>query len=433
MPIFATSTRRRALGLFAALAALGIAGPAPAQAQTAAATAAAATAWGWPQPYEQVSPKSIAWLKDKGWWPLTVGFQPPWTGHNAINIVADRLQLLQKRGIDAKFQPFVSGPDLNEAFTAARIQVGGTGNFPYTSLIDRKVPVRGIVNYPVLTHAVVVPNDSPLKSIRDFKGAKEPHTVGIVTGSSSEFYFQAAAQANGVVVGKDVILKNIPISEQLQLPKGIAAVVPWDHSVSLLTEERRTGRIIDSSHPYSIYEGIGFVRQELIDNVPDVVQAITDSLFEANLFIRLDPARAVELEREDPSLKLLNPGFLARQIAANNTLFKPTYLLPHPEFWAEEDGRVRAWLKERNRLTRDLSGEEYAASYAPEFARATVAKLGWKEPAQPVYLPKGWTGTIGRVPYPDYFNQTTAKAPQPFPEPGDLERPWTFGGKTYQP
>jgi sulfonate transport system substrate-binding protein len=429
MPIFAAPTRRRALGLFAALAALGLAGTVPAQAQTATAS----TAWGWPQPYEQVSPESVAWLKDKGWWPLTVGFQPPWTGHNAINIVADRLHLLQKRGIEAKFQPFTSGPELNEAFTAARIQVGGTGNFPYTSLVDRKVPVRGIVNYPVLTHAVVVPNDSPLKSIKDFKGAKEPHTVGIVTGSSSEFYFQAAAQANGVVIGKDVILKNIPIAEQLQLPKGITAVVPWDHSVSLLAEERKTGRIIDSSHPYSIYEGIGFVRQELIDNAPDVVQAITDSLFEANLFIRLDPAKAVELEREDPSLKLLDPGFLARQIANNNTLFKPTYLLPHPKFWADEDGRVRAWLKERNRLTRDLTGEEYAASYAPEFARNTVKKLGWKTPEQPVYLPKGWTGTIGQIPYPEYFNQTTAKAPQPFPEPGDLERPWTFGGKTYQP
>ena len=28
------------------------------------------TEWGWPQPYEQVSPKSVEWLKSKGWWPL---------------------------------------------------------------------------------------------------------------------------------------------------------------------------------------------------------------------------------------------------------------------------------------------------------------------------------------------------------------------------
>ena len=30
--------------------------------------------WGWPQPYDKVSDKSIAWLKQKGWWPLAVGW-----------------------------------------------------------------------------------------------------------------------------------------------------------------------------------------------------------------------------------------------------------------------------------------------------------------------------------------------------------------------
>lgn len=391
------------------------------------------TAWGWPQPYEQVSAKSVEWLKGKGWWPLGVGYQPPWSGHNALNIVLDRQKLLQKRGIEASFTPFLAGPPLIEAFTAGRIQVGGAGNFPYHSLVDRKVPAKGVINYSLLTHAVVVPNDSPLKSLKDLKGAKEPHTIGIVTGTSSEFYFQAAAAANGIEIGKDVILKNIPLSEQLQLPKGIAAVVPWEFTVSLLTDERKTGRIIDTVFPYSIYEGIGFVRQELIDNTPDVVQAIVDAYTEAALWIRLNPEETVKLLQQDPALKTIDAGFLAKQVADNNNLFKPTALIPVPEFWAKEDERIRVWLKERNRLTRDISEAEYAASYAPKFAADAARKLGWKVPTQPVFLPKDWPGAIGKIPYPAYFNQATAKAPQAFPEPGDLEKPWTFGGKTYQP
>lgn len=391
------------------------------------------TPWGWPQPYEPVSEKSIAWLKEKGWWPLTLGYQPPWTGQNAINIVIDRGRLLQARGLEATFQPFNSGPELIEAFTAQRIQVGGTGNFPYTSLIDRKVPARGIINYPLVTHAVIVPNDSPLKTLADFKGAKEPATIGVVTGSSSEFFFQAAAEANGIEIGKDVILKNMPLSEQLQLPKGVAAVVPWEHTVSLITDERKSGRIIANSHPYNIYEGLAFVRQELIDNAPDVVQAIVDSFFEATLRIRLNPDEALKLVLEDPALKTLDPKFLARQIASNNLLFKPTFLYPQPAFWAAEDGRIRDWLKARNRLTRDLTAEEYAASYAPEFARRSIDKLGWAVPARLVYLPTGWTGVIGKVPYPPYDNQSTLKEPQPFPAAGDLVKPWTFGGRTYAP
>lgn len=419
-------SRRTVLSGFAASAFLAISG-------RPGFGAATATEWGWPQPYEQVSEKSIAWLKNKGWWPLSLGYQPPWTGHNALNIVTDRLQLLQKRGIEAKFVAFDAGPPLIEAFTAGRIQVGGSGNFPYLSLVDRRVPARAIVNYSLLTHGVVVPNDSPYKTLKDLKGAASPLTVGIVTGSSAEFYFQAAAVANGVEIGKDVILKNIPLAEQLQLPKGVAAVVPWDHTLSLLTEARKTGRLIDSSHPYSIYEGIGFVRQELIDNAPDLVQAITDSLIEAALWLRAKPADAVALIAQDPALKTLDPAFIAGQIAANNNLFKPTALIPQPKFWAAEDGRVRAWLKDRNRLTREIGEEDYAATYAPEFAIATAGKLGWAIPPRPVFIPADWKGKIGEVPYPDYFNQITAKAPQPFPEGGDLVRPWSFAGRTYQP
>lgn len=400
---------------------------------TGTASAQPFTEWGWPQPYDKVSDASIAWLKEKGWWPLTVGFQPPWTGQNAINIVADRARLLQARGLEATFQPFSSGPDLIEAFTAQRIQVGGTGNFPYTSLIDRKVPARGVINYPVLTHAVIVPNDSKITSLADFKGASEPATIGVVTGSSAEFFFQAAADATGIVIGKDVILKNMPLSEQLQLPSGVAAVVPWDHTVSLITEQRKTGRIVATSHPYNIYEGLAFVRQELIDNVPDVVQAIVDAFFEATLWIRLNPDETLKFVQEDPALKNLDGQFLARQIATNVLLFKPTFLYPQPAFWAAEDQRIRDWLKARNRLTRELTAQEYAASYAPEFARRSVEKLGWAVPDRLVYLPADWTGVIGQIPYPAYENQSTLKEPQPFPAPGDLLKPWNFGLRTYAP
>ena len=391
------------------------------------------TPWGWPQPYEKVSDASIAWLKDKGWWPLTIGYQPPWTGHNAINAVIARKNLLQQRGLDVAFQPFLSGPELIEAFTAQRIQVGGIGNFFYTSLIDRKVPARGLVNYPVLTHAVIVPTDSPLRNLRDLKGSNPPATIGLVNGSSSEFYFQAAAEANGVEIGKDVVLKSMPLSEQMQLPKGVAAIVPWDHTVSLIVEERKNGRIIDISHPYSIYEGIGFIRQELVDNVPDVAQALSDAFFEAVLWIRLHPDETVALLQEDPALKNLDPAFLRRQITSNILAFKPTFLFPQPAFWAAEDERVREWLKSRNRLSRDLTADEYAASYAPEFAKRTIEKLGWAVPTRLVYLPKDWPGTIGKVPYPPYDNQATLKEPQPFPAAGDLTKPWTFGGRTYTP
>ncbi len=398
------------------------------------ATAQGFTDWGWPQPYEKVSDKSVAWLKEKGWWPIGVGWQGPFSGQNTINVVMDKAGLLGKRGLDAKFQTFAAGPDVNEAVASARVQVGNGGNFPFTSLLDRGVPVRAIaVVAPNLKHSTVVPVDSPIKTLADFKGSNPPATIGIVTGSSAEFYFTQAAEVVGLQIGKDVILKNMPPGEQLLMAKGIGAVVPWEPSVTIITDDRKSGREADTIFPYNFYEGMFYVRQELIDNVPDVVQAISDAFMEATLWIRLNPDKAADFLAAEPMLKVYGKPLLLQQTELYNNLYKPTYSFPFAKLWGEENARIAKWLKERNRLTKTLTAKDYEDSFDVRFMTKTYEKLGWKVPAQAPFLPANWSGTIGKLPYPAYANVNTLKSPQPWPEPGDLTKPWAFNGKTYTP
>ncbi len=392
------------------------------------------TDWGWPQPYEQVSDKSIAWLKQKGWWPLGIGYQGPFSGQNTTNVVMDKAGLLAKRGLETKLDVFAAGPDVNEAVAAARIQVGNGGNFPFTSLLDRGVPVRGIaVVAPNLKHSTVVPKDSPIQKLADFKDSNPAATIGIVTGSSAEFYFTQAAEVVGLQIGKDVILKNMPPADQLLMPRGISAVVPWEPSVTIIIDNRKAGREIDVIFPYNFYEGMFYVRQELIDNVPDVVQAICDAFMEANLWIRLYPDKAADMLAEVPMLKIYGKPLLLQQTELYNNLYKPTYSYPFAKFWGEENARIAKWLKDRNRLTKTIAAADYAASFDTHFMDKTYEKLGWKIPTQPPFLPANWSTPIGKLPYPPYANVTTLKGPQHWPESGDLVRPWTFDGKTYQP
>jgi ABC-type nitrate/sulfonate/bicarbonate transport system substrate-binding protein len=390
--------------------------------------------WGWPQPYDKVSDKSIAWLKQKGWWPLAVGWQGPFSGQNTINVVMDKAGLLEKRGLESKFQVFAAGPDVNEAVAAARIQVGNGGNFPFTSLLDRGMPVRAIaVVAPNLKHSTVVPLDSPVKTLADLKGSNPPATIGLVTGSSAEFYFTQAAEVVGLQIGKDVILKNMPPGEQLLMAKGIGAVVPWEPSVTIITDDRKTGREVDTIFPYNFYEGMFYVRQELIDNVPDVVQAISDAFMEATLWIRLYPDKAADFLAAEPMLKVYGKPLLLQQTQLYNNLYKPTYSYPFAKMWGEENARIAKWLKDRNRLTKVLTAKDYEDSFDASFMEKTYQKLGWKVPAQAPFIPPNWTGKIGTLPYPAYANAATLKEPQPWPEKGDLTRAWTFDGKTYQP
>lgn len=346
----------------------------------------------------------------------------------------DRLSLLSKRGIESKFQAFGSGPEINEVITSGRFQVGNGGNFPFTSLLDKGVPVKAVaVLAPNLEHAVIAPADSPLKSIKDLKGSNPPATIGIVTGSSAEFYFQMAAEVNGIEINKDVVLKNMTIADQMLLPKGLAAVVPWDPTVAILTEERKTGRVIDTIYPYNFYQGNFYVRAEMVANVPDVVQAICDAFVEADLWIRLNPQKAADFLVEEPRLKNYGKALLLKQTQLYNNLYKPTYSYPFAEFWGAENERIATWLTQQHRLKTNVTKKNYVDAFAPEFMLKTYAKLGWRVPSQPPFIPKGWTGTIGKLPYPEYYTRYTLSKPQPWPEAGDLTRPWEFNGKTYKP
>ena len=402
------------------------------------ATAQNFTEWGFPQPYERVSAKSIEWMKAKGWWPMSVAYQPPWSGQNAIFAVMNQQKLLQARGIDVTFQTFPSGPALNEVFISGRAQVGNGGNFPMNTLIDRNVPVRVVaIMSPGLRHQLIVPNDSPLKRMEDLRGGnpatKEPWVIGIATGSSAEFYLQLSLAANKLTIGKDITFRNMPPPEQALLPKGIDAVVPWDFTNSLILNERKTGRALEAHYNYVMYLGVTYVRQELVDNVPDVVQALTDAIAEAQLWMRLNPEKAVDALLEDPNLKLQPKTLLSQQIAEYNNHFKPTYLYPHTAFWFQENKNTVNWLYENKRMKTPLTEDEFRAVFRPEFMGKTFEKLGWAVPKSPPFIPAGWKGKVGEPPYPEYLTYLNMKGPQAFPEKGDLVKPWTFKGRTYRP
>lgn len=424
-PPFAPSRRHFMLGV-AATTALGLPGMSLAQGSS--------TAWGWPTPYVKVSDKSVQWLKDKGWWPMQVAFQAPWSGQNTVNIVMDRVGLLALRGVEAKWTAFASGPAINEVLISGRYQAGSGGNFPFTTLVDRKIPVKAIaIESPNLLHALVVPKDSPIKSIKDFKGANPPATIGLVTGSSAEFYFQMSAQINGIEIGKDVIMKNMPPGEQMGMPRGIDGIVAWDPTPTMMVEERKNGRIVDSIFRYNIYEGQFYLRSEVVENAPDVAQAFSDAFAEAMLWTRLYPEKAVAFMSEDPNLKNYSKEILLQQVRAYNNLYKPTSIYPLAEFYGQVNEPIFKWLYQYKRITRPLTGADFAAAVDERFMRETFMRLGWAVPKTAPFLPAGWQGKPDQPPYPEYLNALNAKQPQAFPEAGDLTRAWTFNGKTYRP
>lgn len=428
--------KRTPLGLLVLMLVLGLVWtPAPA---TQHPNPKEITEWGWPQPYEKVSQKSVDWLKAKGWWPLRWGYQPPWMVEGTVPLVIHELGFDKKRGLDIEFVPFLAGPPLNEAMIAGKLQLGNGGDFPVTSLIIRKAPVRsaGIIWTPLDEHSIMVPLDSAIKKPEDLKGK----VIGLVTGSSAEFAFVGYAKAHGIDPQKELTIKPLPIPDQATMPRGIDAVVPWAPTPTLLWKYRKNAKIFDDTGPFQMYWGDVHVREELIQNVPDVVQAVVDLSVEALMWQRLYPKQATDIVKKDPAMEVYPWELLYDEnlIWANN--LKPTTMYPFVDVYALEGARVAKFLYEGGRAKEPLTEKDYQEYFkgATDWMNATFKKLGWKIPKEPPFFPpgvttetfKGWvkTGQRFTLIWPYKLDK-----PQPWPEPGDLDKPWYYGGKWYYP
>ena len=414
-----------------------------ARAQTSGSAAPAVqsqkfTDWGWPLPYEQISPKSKQWLQSKGWWPLNAAWIVVWSSQEMIGHILQTLKLLERRGIEVEWRTFVAAGFSNEAFIPGRIQIANTGALGVLALLTNKVPTRALaVHSPALTHAATVPLDSPLKSLSDLKGGKvlkRPAVVGTTTGSTNHFGFIAAAQYLGLKPNEDYTLRSTPPGDLATGPKGIDVFTIWEPHVSYSTEVLKATRVLEPLDPYYIYSGYYYGRQEIEDNAPDVMQAMTDAFIEAVLWAKATPDEAIKSLMSRPEYGRLGRDLIEKM--TNRYLFwpKPTVYYPFADpnvIWPAEEARISEWAFETGASKTKVTNLDWQIVRRTSYMDATFGKLGWAIPERPPFLPKDFGG-VGKLPYKPY-GAALLNGPAPFPEPGELKKPWTFRGKTYTP
>jgi sulfonate transport system substrate-binding protein len=436
-----TRTGRRGAGIVTLLVTV-ILLVAPLGAGTAAAQAKF-TEWGWPLPYEQVSPKSVKWLKDNGYWPVKLGFQTPWMQEATVPIAVDRLGLAKKRGIEVEAVPFLAGPPINAALLSNTIHIGTGGSFPMTSLMDRQAPVKNLCPCwtPLDQFTLIVrPEErARYKNVADLRGK----TIGLVSASGSEFVWVLIANYWGLDPYKDVVLKNMTIPDQATFPPGIDVVFPWAFTPRYMMEYRKNGVELEDSGRYQVFFAGTYFRNELLQNAPDAVQAVVDAMVEALLWSRLKPEDATDLVREFPGLKDYPRKLLLDENLIWNNMLKPTSIHFFKDVYPYEGERVAEYLHKNQRIKTAKTAKDYLDFSDTSFMETTFKKLGWRIPRDPPFFKAGYTAAQFRkdlerlrkgekVLFDFHFPYKMAK-PQEFPEPGDLEKRWYFAGKWYEP
>lgn len=199
---------------------------------------------------------------------------------------------LAKRGIKLTWVPVSAqgvGATINEAFANHSIDFAGYGDLPSVILnaggIDTRILIPGSSNNVYL----VVPPDSPVKSIVDLRGKR----IALHRGRPWEVSFARLAEANGLKLSDFNIVNLNPGAGAAALAAGnVDAYVSMSDAYTL--EDKKVGKIIWSTKA----EGESWkMRAELwgaksfIDQYPDITQIIVTAYVRAAYWISQDAHR----------------------------------------------------------------------------------------------------------------------------------------------
>jgi len=218
------------------------------------------------------------------------------------------------------------------------------------------------------------------------------------------------------------------------MPRGLDVTTIWEPHASNSVEVLKTSRRLESLNPYYLYSGYYYTRREVEENAPDVAQALTDAFVEAILWGKANTEKAMSELFALPQYASVNKALIKRMSDLYFFWPKPTVYYPFDDangVWPKEEGRISKWAHETGAAKREVTVANWQDVRRTSYMKATFDRLGWNAPERPPFLPKDWGG-VGNLPYKPYAADLL-KGPAPFPEPGELKKPWTFMGKTYRP
>jgi sulfonate transport system substrate-binding protein len=392
------------------------------------------TPWGWPLPYEKVSQKSIDWCKKHGWWPIVIGAQTYPPHCSGLSLIMEKNGFHKVRGLEVAYKnEFVAGAPILTGLAGKSIAVGGGATF--IAIVDKKQPVKLIFShYEATDYAIFVRPDSHIKKPKDLEGA----VIGLPVGSVIEMMLVEYCKRNGVDFSK---IKKVHMgpAEVIMMPKGIDAGATWNPFIELMEYRKDIAKFFDLISLPS-FGGVS-AHNELIENVPDIVQAIVDMHMEATLWGWLYWQIGYDWWKSLPAMKDFPDEPMLRAYYSQFCLMPPNVHYFYLDEQYAQQKLIMQWLHESRILSRVASVEEYENYCDSKFLNKTFEKLGWKKPENPVWMRPGFTlkqmsedQKKGIMSWPGkIYNQATMTTPIRWPRNKDVFKQWEFAGVKYYP
>jgi sulfonate transport system substrate-binding protein len=206
-----------------------------------------------------------------------------------------------KDGIEIKYDLYLSGPPMMEAFAGGRADFANTGDMPPVSARSSGVDIKIIsrAGYTPAGNALLVRPDSPYKSVAELRGKK----IAVQIGSSAHHYLVLLLKKNGLNAN-DVNIVNLPATDQQVAleTNNVDAVATWEPWSSVL-ENAKAGKILeDSSNGVKRYVAVVLGRNEFTQKYPDITERFLKVNERAAEFMKNNPKESLELISKESKL-----------------------------------------------------------------------------------------------------------------------------------
>jgi sulfonate transport system substrate-binding protein len=147
--------------------------------------------------------------------------------------------------VNLTLTPFTSGPPLLQALNSGGIDLGATGDAPVVFALAADTPLVIVASQVSAGgSAILVPQDSPIKTVADLKGKKVAYTIG----SSANFFTIQALKTAGLAI-TDIQTENLQPGDARAAFDGgsIDAWAIWDPYRTIAITGSNARSIFDSS------------------------------------------------------------------------------------------------------------------------------------------------------------------------------------------
>jgi len=236
---------------------------------------------------------------------VRIGYQKAATVLNAMRTKADVEKALIAAGAKVTWTEFPAGPPMLEAMNANSIDFGYTGEAPPIFAQAGGVPLLYVAYDPwsPKAEAIIVPKDSPIKTVAELKGKK----VAFAKGSNTNYLVVKALQAAGLNYSDIKPAYLTPADARAAFEgSNVDAWAIWDPFLAAV--EQATGaRILTDATNLAPNQGYYLARQGFVDSHADVLKTLLDEVTKVDKWAANNPqevAKFLEPELGIPAAAL---------------------------------------------------------------------------------------------------------------------------------